>query len=119
MVDYIVVDSATIQCKYGSIESTFLNSEDHGFKIEDKNPILENNSNICDFIFCSLHKKGCEFEAVEKKWINTANSGTTEGKYITTKSVLLCTQGGLISIVNSGQDYVIEEAGMLKITDLE
>ncbi|WP_264551061.1 DUF4280 domain-containing protein [Flavobacterium sp. N2038] len=119
MVDYIVVDSATIQCKYGSIESTFLNSEEHGFKIEDKNPILENNSNICDFIFCSLHKKGCEFEAAEKKWINTANSGTTEGKYITTKSVLLCKQGGLISIVNSGQDCVIEEAGKLKITDLE
>ncbi|MEZ0129998.1 PAAR-like protein [Flavobacterium sp. LBUM151] len=91
----------------------------HGFKIEDKNLILDRNVNICDFIFCSLHKKAYEFQAVEKKWKNTANSGTTGGKYITTKSVLLCKQEGLISIVNSGQDCVIEEAGMLKIVDLE
>ncbi|OOV20094.1 PAAR-like protein [Flavobacterium sp. LM4] len=119
MEDYIVVESATMQCKYGSVESSFLNSEDHGFKIEDKNPILDSNVNICDFIFCCLHKKACEFETLEKKWLNTANSGTAEGKYITTKSVLLCKQGGVISIVNSGQDCIIEKAGTLKIVGLK
>lgn len=119
MEDFIVVDSAIIQCTYGSVDSNFLNSDFDGFKIDDKNAILDSNISICDFIFCSLHKKACNFEALEKKWINTANSGTDEGKYITTKSVLLCEKGGLISIVNSGQDSVVEEAGMLKIVNLE
>lgn len=119
MEDYIVVDSATMKCKYGSIESTFLNSEDHTLKIEDKNPILDNNLKICDFIFCSLHKKACDFEALEKKWKKPANCGTAEGKYITTNSILFCKQGGIISIVNSGQNCVIEKAGMLKIIDHE
>lgn len=119
MDDYIVVDSATMQCKYGCIEATFLNSEDNGFVIEDKNAILDNNVTIGDFLFCSLHKKACRFKTSKQKWQKSANCGTDEGKYITTKSVLACKEGGLVSIVNAGQDCVIEKAGMLKFLDPE
>lgn len=119
MKDFIVVESAIIQCKYGSIESIFLNSVDHRRKIENKNPILDNNLSICDYLFCSLHKKACKFEVVEEKWKKLTNCKTTEGKYITTKSVLFCKQGGLVSIVNAGQYCMVEEDGMLQIVALD
>ncbi|GEM_PF-2386587 len=119
MEEYIVVDGGRMQCRYGSIESTFLYSDDHGCKIQDKNPILDTNLNICDFLFCSLHKKSCVFKAVEQNWNNHANCGVAEGKYITTRSVLSCVEGGSITISDAGQNCVIEKDGVLKIVDFE
>ncbi|KUJ59740.1 hypothetical protein AR687_21280 [Flavobacteriaceae bacterium CRH] len=119
MEHFIVVDSATIQCKYGSVESNFLDFEDHGFKIEDKNPIIDSNVNICDFLFCRLHKRSCEFKALDKKWKNSANCGTTDGHFITTRSVLLCEEGGVVSITDAGQNITFEEDGMLKFIDFD
>lgn len=119
MRDYIVVEGARIECEYGSVDSTFLEAEYHGCTIDDKNPILENNININDFVFCTLQKKACVFKSVEKNWRNTANFSIEDMQYITTNSVLLCQKGGMISVTNAGQNCVAEIDGVLVCVDPE
>ncbi|MCV9929015.1 DUF4280 domain-containing protein [Flavobacterium sp. LS1R49] len=118
MMDYIAVEEARIHCEYGSTDSTFLDSPYYGCTIDDKNPILENNLNIGDFVFCTLRKQACVFKALDQTWRYPANFGTTEGHYITTKSLLFCKEGGMLSIVDAGQNSLGEVDGMLKIVDL-
>lgn len=119
MKDFIVVEGAKISCEYGLKDSTFLEAPYDGCTIDGKNPILESNLNIGNFVFCTLRNQACTFKPLDLKWRHPANCGTTEGKYITTKSVLFCTELGILSIVNPGQNCTAEEDGMLKIVDFE
>ncbi|KIO51845.1 PAAR-like protein [Flavobacterium hibernum] len=117
-MEYIVVYGAKINCEYGSTDSTFLEVPYDGCTIDDKNPVLESNLNIGDFVFCTLREQACVFKSLDKTWREPANCGTTEGKYITTKSVLFCQERGMLSITNPGQNCVAEVNGMLVVTDL-
>lgn len=116
---YIVVDGAKINCEYGSADSTFLEVPYDGCKIDDKNPVLESNLNIGNFIFCTLRKQTCVFTALDKTWREPANCGITEGKYVTTKSVLFCKERGMLSITDAGQNCVAEIDGVLVAIDLK
>lgn len=117
MRDYIVVEGARIECEYGSVDSTFLEAVNSGLTIDEKNPILENNIKINDFVFCTLQKAKCAFKAACQNWKNPANLGTVEGNYITTGSVLLCEKGGILSVTNAGQNCVAEIDGFLICID--
>lgn len=118
-MEYIVVEGAKINCEYGSADSTFLEVPYDGCTIDDKNPVLDNNVNIGDFVFCTLRKQACVFKAMDKTWGEAANCGITEGKYITTKSELFCKERGMLSITDPGQNCVAEVDGMLVAIDLE
>lgn len=117
MIDFIAVEGAIINCEFGTIDAAFLEAPYHGCTIDDKNPILESNLNIGNFVFCTLRKRACDFKALDQKWRSSASFGTDEGSYITTRSVLFCKERGMLSIVDPGQDCVGEEDGMLKAID--
>jgi len=117
-MEYIVVEGAKINCEYGSADTTFLEVPYDGCTIEDKNPVLENNLNIGDFVFCTLRKQACIFKPLDETWRHPANCGITEGNYITTKSLLFCKERGMLSIAEAGQNCVAEIDGMLKAVNL-
>ena len=62
IMEYIVVYGAKINCEYGSTDSTFLEVPYDGCTIDDKNPVLESNLNIGDFVFCTLREQACVFK---------------------------------------------------------
>ncbi|MFH6937201.1 PAAR-like protein [Flavobacterium sp. FlaQc-30] len=113
MNGFIVVESARIKCEYGSIESAFLKADYNGCTIDDKNPILESNLDISNFLFCTLHQRACVFKALDEKWRDPAYFKTDEESYITSQSTLYCKDGGRLSIVDAGQTVVAEKDGML------
>lgn len=113
MKEFIVVEGARIQCEFGSTKSTFLEAPYYGCTIDEKNPILESNVNIGDFVFCTRLKQACVFDCADQTWRNRACCGTTEEHYITSASSLFCKVGGMLSIVEAGQDDVAEVDGML------
>jgi len=102
----LVIDGATLECSLGSKTSKLKVPKSHGIMVQNKNV-----ANISDYVeeknilsFSKCSKEGICKPKITSKWIKGQQNCIIDGELaLLDICVVLCTQGGIIKVVDSGQ----------------
>lgn len=101
-LESIVTHNSKLSCSCGVGISSFSNLKNKKIKVLSEYAITSNNNEIFPFQSCSLNKV-CVPNLLNN-WINTHKININNNEILTNNSKIMCTSGGIISILDNKQN---------------
>jgi|GEM_PF-6729833 len=107
-----VVHGAKAECSRGSVSSTLV-FQDRGYDVGYGTVGLDTDTKLTNFSGtfgkCKITGEACDFPLVER-WIEVAKyQNVNDGHPLLMKSMVVCTNGAYISIIENGQDMGLSD----------